>query len=162
MPTEPLGTLEAGKEYIFTTPLDHGFSYKLCNATHPDYDAKIEVGREFVEKAVRKARLELMGSNDLLLKVKELKSDLWLSIDAADKIVGCFTIGIASYPGGIGVFVESLAGEFDFPSLTSTIEDFYRKLNYTFVEIQGRRGWEKIMVPLGYKFANITLIKRLR
>jgi hypothetical protein len=162
MQMEQSGTQEAVKEFIFTTHLVRGLSYKLCNHAHPEFEYKVNVCRHLIYKAVEKANLAVVSAEDLIKKVKDVKSDLWLSLDAGDKIVGCFTIGVAAYPSAVGVFTESMAGTFDFPSLCEATEKFYKDLGFEFVEVQGRKGWEKVLAPLGYEFEHITLRKRLR
>ena len=54
-----------------------------------------------------------------------------------------------------------MGGKFDFNVITPVIADYYKKLGFKFFEMTGRKGWEKIMEPLGYEFKTITLRKKL-
>jgi len=51
--------------------------------------------------------------------------------------------------------------DFDFKNIVPKIEEYYKDLGYEFWEMTGRKGWEKVMAPLGYEFKTITLRKRL-
>ena len=162
MQMEQIGTQEAEKEFITTTHQEHGLSYKLCNLDHPRTVDKVDQCAGFIEQAVFKSGITIVTASDLVQKIKSKKSDLWLSVDNTGKIVGCMVVGVASYPSDTGVFVEALAGEFEFQDICKAAEEFYKDRGFAFVEIQGRKGWEKVLSGIGYQFSNITLIKRLR
>ena len=56
---------------------------------------------------------------------------------------------------------ETIGGEFDFKGITPIVEKYYKNLGYEFFQMIGRKGWEKVMQPMGYNFMNITICKRL-
>lgn len=155
------GTPEAEKEYTFTTPLEHGLSYKKLNNAHPQIYAKLAKCLDFVSQSVTR------GNNDgyftaeyLLKKFMSGCSDLWVSVQD-EEIVGCFLVGVADYPDQTGIISEATAGKFHFETMMPAVEDYYRKQGANFVEIPGRKGWERRFGPMGYELKNVTIVKRL-
>tara|TARA_R110002124_G_scaffold117394_2_gene274448 strand:- start:283 stop:768 length:486 start_codon:yes stop_codon:yes gene_type:complete len=161
MQTALAGTLAQEKEYTFTTPLEHGFSYNRVNRNHPDVHHKIADCIEFVSQSL------LRGGNEEYIKPEFLFnkfltgfSDMWVSLRDQD-IVGCLLIGVADYPEQTGIISESTGGKFHFETMMPALEDFYRKQGAKFVEIPGRKGWQRRFGTMGYKVKNVTITKRL-
>ena len=94
-------------------------------------------------------------------KIINKESDFWISTDGDDNIMGCLIIGFGQMPRGKGICAEAIEGKFDFYKLVPMLEKYYKKLGFNFFEMSGRKGWEKIMKPLGYEFKTITLRKKL-
>ena len=156
------GTPEAEKEYIFTTLLETGLSYKLVNANSPLLRKKLAECYSRIEHMVEKVKCEdLYTADDLIKKIINKESDFWISTDGDDNIMGCLIIGFGQMPRGKGICAEAIEGKFDFYKLVPMLEKYYKKLGFNFFEMSGRKGWEKIMKPLGYEFKTITLRKKL-
>lgn len=151
-----------GKEYIFTTPLDHGLSCKLVNRKNPDYKYKLSQCYEYLDKAVEKGgNKDLYTSDYIVTRVINGQNDFWISVDKDDNIIGCIIVEDQSYPLSPGVSVEALGGKFNFFAVVPMIEEYYKNLGYEFVEITGRKGWERKLHPIGYEFKNVNLRKKL-
>jgi len=157
------GTLNQGaREYIFTTPLQHGLSYKLVNPKSYLLKNKLKFCHKFFEKSVDRSKCsDLYTANDLAERVITNQSNLWVSVDKHEKIKGCLIIGFGEFPQSKGICAEAISGIFDFSILVPMLEKYYKAIGYEFFEMTGRKGWEKIMEPLGYEFKSITIRKRL-
>ena len=149
------------KEYTFITPLEHGLSYKRVNPEHTKFKFNLAHCWNFLEESIEKGNTDLIQVEDLVSRIKYGHSDLWVSSIESRKIVGCFVIGAAPYPQMIGVEAEAIAGKFNFKTMLPELEKYYKARGYKFVEMTGRKGWERVMKPLGYEFSNITIYKRL-
>jgi hypothetical protein len=156
------GTPEAEKEYIFTTPLEHGLSYKLVNHNSHLLMKKLGEGFEHIQKSIIKSNCsDIYDAEDIVKRVLNKQSDLWVSTDADNNTKGVLVIGFGQMPKGRIIGAEAMGGKFDFNVITPVIADYYKKLGFKFFEMTGRKGWEKIMEPLGYEFKTITLRKKL-
>ena len=104
----------------------------------------------------------MFNANDLINKVINKQSDLWISIDKDGDIKGCLIVGFGELPRGKIVTVEAMSSE-SLGSIAALpfLEKYYKELGFKFFEIAGRKGWEKVMKPLGYDFKNITIRKSL-
>ena len=153
--------MEQEKEYTFTTPLVHGLSCKRVNPDHAEFNFKLTHCWDFLEKSVERGNADLIQVEDLVSRVTKGHSDLWVSTDESGDIVGCFIIGTAPYPQITGIEAEAIAGRFNFKTMLPEVEKYYKKCGYKFFEMTGRRGWERVMKPLGYEFSTITIYKRL-
>jgi|TARA_Y100000310_G_scaffold336543_1_gene421387 hypothetical protein len=150
------------KGYTFTTPLEHGLSYNKVNPKRQDFRKIVSDCWKYIEAGIdRGGSKEFINTEYLVKKVLDKESDLWVSEDRGGSIRGCFVIGAAPYPEETGILAESIGGEFDFEVVTPIVEKHYKELGYKFFEMTGRKGWEKVMKPLGYNFMNITMYKRL-
>ena len=149
------------KEYTFTTPLEHGLSYKRVNADHPEFKFNLAHCWDFIERSVAEGNPDLVQTEDVVDRIINRQSDLWVSTDESGDIVGCFVIGAAPYPRSKGIYTEALAGKLIFMDFIPKVENFYKQFGYEFSEIIGRKGWERRLKPLGYNFSNITIYKRL-
>ena len=156
------GTLnQEEKEYTFTTPLEHGLSCKQVNSSHANFKKIVAQCWDYIDSGVsRGGSKEFISTEYIVQKVLSGDSDLWVSVDAEGNTVGCFVIGAAPYPEKTGIFAETIGGKFDFKYMTPVVEKFYKKCGYEFFEMTGRKGWERVMKPLGYKLMNITMYKR--
>ena len=156
------GTPEAEKEYIFTTPLEHGLSYKLVNHNSHLLMKKLADGFDHIEKSIIKSNCsDIYDAADIVKRVVNKQSDLWVSTDSGNNAKGVLVIGFGDMPKGRIIGAEAMGGKFDFNVITPVIADYYKKLGFKFFEMTGRKGWEKIMEPLGYEFKTITLRKKL-
>lgn len=150
------------KEFTFITPLDHGYSYKLANPHHAGFRDLVVSCLEYYERSIKRSNnSDYIGPVDFALSALEKQSDFWITVDSTEKLLGIFQLSKAEYPKSTGVYVEALAGEFNFEHGLPMIEDYYRTLGYQFVELQGRRGWERKLKPNGYIYKTTTIIKRL-
>jgi len=162
MQMEQVGTQEVAKEFTFITPLDHGYSYKLANPHHAGFRDLVVSCLEYYERSIKRSNnSDYIGPVDFALSALEKQSDFWITVDSTEKLLGIFQLSKAEYPKSTGVYVEALAGEFNFEHGLPMIEDYYRTLGYQFVELQGRRGWERKLKPNGYIYKTTTIIKRL-
>jgi len=157
------GTPEAEeKEYIFTTPLVHGLSYKLLKKNSNLLKEKVVQCYKYLDKVIEKIDCgDIYNTDDLVKQVVSGKSDLWISVDKNDKIKGCLIIGVIAYPQLLGVSAEAVGGKFDFYKLVPMLEKHYKNLGYEFFEMTGRKGWIRKMEPLGYTLKTVTIRKRL-
>ena len=150
------------KEFTFITPLDHGLSYKLANPHHADFRDLVVSCLEYYERSIKRSNnSDYIGPVDFALSALEKQSDFWITVDSTGKLLGIFQLSKAEYPKSTGVYVEALAGEFNFEHGLPMIEDYYRTLGYQFVELEGRRGWERKLKPNGYTYKTTTIVKRL-
>ena len=163
MLTELAGTPEVQeKEYTFTTPLVHGLSYKKVNPEGKTFRKIVSDCWKYIESGIEHSGSEELISTEYLVKsILSRESDLWVSDDKNGTIRGCFVIGAAPYPKETGIIAETIGGEFNFKVITPIVEQHYKNLGYKFFQMSGRKGWEKVMQPMGYKFMNITIHKRL-
>ena len=163
MLTEVHGILDQEKEFILEIPLEHGLNYKFVNYKHNSLFSKLSKCYDYFEKTVQRSLCsDIYNANDLVKRVVKGTSDLWIAYDKDEEIKGCFVIGFAYYPQATGILTEAMsADDFDFKNAVPKIEEYYKELGYKFSEMTGRRGWEKVMAPLGYEFKTITLRKRL-
>ena len=150
------------KEFIFTTPLEYGLSYKLVNNNSIVVLKYLTECLEYLKNTIEKGNVDyLYNAEDLADRVIKKASDLWLSVDKKDNIKGCVVIGFCFYPRTKGILAEAVGGEFDFSELIPVLEKYYKDIGYDFFEMTGRKGWERKMKPLGYDFKYITLRKNL-
>ena len=150
------------KEFTFITPLDHGLSYKLANPHHAGFRDLVVSCLEYYERSIKRSNnSDYIGPVDFALSALEKQSDFWITVDSTEKLLGIFQLSKAEYPKSTGVYVEALAGEFNFEHGLPMIEDYYRTLGYQFVELEGRRGWERKLKPNGYTYKTTTIVKRL-
>ena len=165
MLTEVHGILDQEKEFILEIPLEHGLNYKIVNYKHNSLFSKLSKCYDYFEKTVQRSLCsDIYNANDLVKRVVKGTSDLWIAYDKNKKIKGCFIIGFAYYPQCTGILAEAMgtdSPDFDFKNIVPKIEEYYKDLGYEFWEMTGRKGWEKVMAPLGYEFKTITLRKRL-
>ena len=163
MLTEVHGILDQEKEFILEIPLEHGLNYKFVNYKHNSLFSKLSKCYDYFEKSIQRSLCsDIYNANDLVKRVVKGTSDLWIAYDKDEEIKGCFVIGFAYYPQATGILTEAMsADDFDFKNAVPKIEEYYKELGYKFSEMTGRRGWEKVMAPLGYEFKTITLRKRL-
>jgi hypothetical protein len=162
MQMEQVGTQEVAKEFTFITPLDHGYSYKLANPHHAGFRDLVVNCLEYYERSIKRSNnSDYIGPVDFALSALEKQSDFWITVDSTEKLLGIFQLSKAEYPKSTGVYVEALAGEFNFEHGLPMIEDYYRTLGYQFVELEGRRGWERKLKPNGYVYKTTTIVKRL-
>mgnify|MGYP003147150497 CR=1 FL=1 len=149
------------KGYTFTTPLEHGLSYKRVNSKHTDFKPTLGHCWKFIERSAETGNEDLVRAGDIAKHVLKGESDLWVSTDESGEVVGCVVIGAATYPSKTGICAEAIGGKFDFNILVPMLEKFYKSCGYEFFEMTGRKGWERKMKPLGYIFSNTTIYKRL-
>lgn len=117
---------------------------------------------EYIENSTERNNTDVIQAVDIIQRVVDKVSDLWVTIDSEKgEIVGCFVIGAAAYPQSTGINAEAIGGKFNFPDIVPIVEKYYKALGYEFFEMTGRKGWEKVMAPLGYKLTSITVYKRL-
>jgi hypothetical protein len=162
MQMEQVGTQEVAKEFTFITPLDHGLSYKLANPHHAGFRDLVVSCLEYYERSIKRSNnSDYIGPVDFALSALEKQSDFWITVDSTEKLLGIFQLSKAEYPKSTGVYVEALAGEFNFEHGLPMIEDYYRTLGYQFVELEGRRGWERKLKQNGYNYKTTTIVKRL-
>lgn len=162
MQTGQAGTPVAEKEYIYTTPGVRGLSYRLLNPKHSGFKRKVVFCQDLIEQSIKRANnAEYIDTADLVNKVLQGQSDMWLSVGKDEETKGCFLVAVAQYPKSVGIFSEATAGKFNFDDMFPKVEQFYKELGYQFVEISGRKGWERVLKPMGYQLKNITIVKRL-
>ena len=149
------------KEYTFTTQLEHGLSYKKVNPNSSELKFNLAHCWEFLKKSTENGNTDLVQVEDIVNRVIDRSSDLWVSTDESGDIVGGLVIGAAPYPRSKGIFAEAIGGKFRFEILVPMLEKHYKQYGYEFFEMTGRKGWERVMKPLGYSFSNITIYKRL-
>jgi len=157
------GTQVPEKEFTFTTPVAHGLSYKICNPDHKDFKTKVAQCWDYVEASAKRGGPSgRITAEDLVKRVLNRQSDLWVCVsEQTGEIKGSFTISEANYPRDKGIFSESCGGEFVFTDMFPMVEEFYKGRGYTFVEVVGRKGWERELGPLGYKLEYISIHKRI-
>ena len=152
----------AEKEYTFTTPLEHGLSYKKVNSKHDDFKKTVAQCWDYVDSGMlRGGSKELISTEYIINKVLSSDSDLWVSLDEGGDTVGCVVIGAAPYPEKTGIFAGTIGGKVDFNIVVAWLVKYYKNCGYEFFEMTGRRGWERAMKPLGYEYMNTTIYKRL-
>ena len=151
----------AEKEYTFTTPLEHGLSYRRVSRNDPNFENILAHSWDYIETGLIKGGSKFVNTEYLIKKVMEGDSDLWISESTTGKLKGGLLIGDATYPVARGIIAESIGGEFDFNILVPMLKKHYKSCGYEFFEMTGRKGWERKMKPLGYEYMNTTIYKRL-
>jgi hypothetical protein len=157
------GTPDQEKEFILEIPLEHGLNYRFVNYKHSSLFLKLSKCYGYFEKSIHGSRCsDIYNANDLVKRVTKGTSDLWITYNKDEDIQGCFVMGFAHYPQSSGIITEAMsANNFDFENAIPKIEEYYKELGYEFSEMTGRKGWEKVMAPLGYEFKSVVLRKRL-
>lgn len=88
---------------------------------------------------------------------------LWVVFDETPQnMLGAFTIRVKSYPAGTSLCGEHLGGErLDewADRLFEIMENYARDLGIKNLELIGRRGWEKILKPKGWK-SNLVIFEK--
>ena len=131
----------------------HGLSCKLVNRKDPNYKYKLSQCYKYLDKAVEKGgNKDLYTSDYIVSRVLAAQND---------EIVGCIIVEDKSYPLSPGVSVEALGGSFNFLIVVPMIEEYYKNLGYKFVELTGRKGWERKLQPLGYEFKSVIIRKKI-
>ncbi len=162
MQTELVGTPEAEKVYTFSTLPVHGLSYRKVNPKSKNFKTIVGQCWEYIENSTDRNNTDVIKAVDIIQRVVDKVSDLWVTIDSEKgEIVGCFVIGAAAYPQSTGINAEAIGGKFNFPDIVPIVEKYYKALGYEFFEMTGRKGWEKVMAPMGYELTSITVYKRL-
>jgi hypothetical protein len=158
---EQVGIQVQEKEFTFTTPQVHGLSYKLLNPKSKQFKANLAKCYNFIDRSAKASHSVYNLPTDTLVKrCIEQHCDTWVST-RDDKIVGCFTVGVAVYDDNYGINIESTSGKFVYEDVVPTVEKFYKELGYKFVEISGRKGWERVFKPLGYNLSRIIIHKEI-
>ena len=148
------------KEYIFTIPAERGLSYSKVNRYHSTRVDIVDKCWDFINKSVSKGNIDLINTEDITSRILENISDLWVSIKD-EKIVGCFVVGVIAYPRANVINFEAISGKFNFKYALPRVEEHYRSLGYKYSQMIGRKGWTRVMEPLGYTPMNTTIFKRL-
>ena len=156
MQMELLGTPEQEKAFIFTIPAERGLSYNKINSK---YKYKILLVRNFIDKSVSKGNRDLIDTEDIAKRVINSISDLWISTDKDSNIMGCFVVGILAYPRADVINFEAISGKFHFKYALPKVEEHYKSLGYDNFQMIGRKGWAKVMKPLGYSPSSSTIFK---
>jgi hypothetical protein len=158
---EQVGTQVQEKEYIFTTQEVRGLSYRLLNPRSQRFKNNLAQCYKFIDRSAKASHSTYDLPTDKLVKrCIEQHCDTWVSIKD-NKIVGCFTVGVAMYGDNYGINIESTSGKFVYQDVVPAVENFYKKLGYKFVEISGRKGWERVFKPLGYNLSKIIIHKEI-
>ena len=85
---------------------------------------------------------------------------MWVSVEG-QSIVGCLLIGVASLSRTDRNYLRINGGKFHFETMMPALEDYYRKQGAKFVEIPGRKGWQRRFGNMGYKVKSVTIVKEL-
>jgi len=162
MQTELAGTQVQEKEYTFTTPLEHGLSYKLLNTESREFKKNLIKCYNLIDMSAKKSHtVYALPTHEMFRRCLEKECDIWISTDADNNIVGCCTIGVATYGPIFGINLESTSGKWVRKHVMPIVENYYKNLGFTFVEISGRKGWERALRHMGYKLSKITIHKEL-
>ena len=100
---------------------------------------------------------------DVYTDIMKGHQTLWVVFDDTDdSMIGAFTIRVKQYPVGQALCGEHLGGErltewSD--NLFEIMESYARDLGITKLELIGRRGWEKILRPKGWK-ASLAIFEK--
>jgi hypothetical protein len=160
MQMELLGIPALEKEYTFIIPAEHGLSYKKVNRSSNKRAEVLAQCIEYIDKSASRGNRELMDTEDIVKRVTDGITDLWISVED-EEIVGCFIVGVLAYPKADVINFEAISGKFDFEYGLPKVEEHYNTLGYKYSQMIGRKGWVKVMEPLGYTTMNTTLFKRL-
>jgi|TARA_R110000744_G_scaffold5856_3_gene20650 hypothetical protein len=162
MQTALAGTQDQEKEYTFTTPLEHGLSYRLLNPESQEFRKTLVSCYDLIDMSAKKSHaIYDLPTYEMLRRCLENKCDVWVSVDAGSNIVGCCTIGVETYGPISGINLESTSGKWVRRHVMPIVENYYKNLGFTFVEISGRKGWERALSHMGYKLSKITIHKEL-
>lgn len=119
------------------------------------------VVRPLLEKALR-FQVYPVDVNDILNGLINRKAQLWLIYEGDLDIIGAFTSAIDDYHGTLIARIEHLGAERSdewMHILVNTFESWCRDVGVKYIEVPGRRGWEKIVKPHGYS-ADIVIYKK--
>jgi hypothetical protein len=121
-----------------------------------------DVAFQLFSKSFEYSALKI-SPEDVYEDVMRGNQSLWLVFeDEPFLVIGAFTIRVKSYPAGHALAGEHLGGErlsewAD--QLFQIMEQYARDLNISHLELIGRRGWEKILKPKGWK-ANLVIFEK--
>lgn len=91
---------------------------------------------------------------DVVADLQSGNQTLWIAFDETD-IIGCTTISITQYPGGVkALCYEHLGGSNIKAWLAEghkVLSEYARDLGCTRLECQGRSGWKPFLEELGYR-----------
>lgn len=94
--------------------------------------------------------------NDLM----EDKKLLWILVDENDTIKVALTTSVEDYPGVRALRVGFAGGE-DFLNnlepMRKAIKEFGASVGCTKLEVLGRKGWERVLTPMGFKFSYLCM-----
>lgn len=159
MQMELLGTPEQEKAFIFTIPAERGLSYNKINSKYKYKILLVSQCWNFIDKSVSKGNRDLIDTEDIAKRVINSISDLWISTDKDSNIMGCFVVGILAYPRADVINFEAISGKFHFKYALPKVEEHYKSLGYDNFQMIGRKGWAKVMKPLGYSPSSSTIFK---
>lgn len=114
----------------------------------------------FFEEAIEKTKSPLT-TGDLRRDVLSGDRQLWVIRD--DEIVAAFLTHInTSYGVSYGVIAfAGGSGHEDWVEIVEPVSDWLRCEGAQFLEIIGRKGWERPLKKYGFEFAEIKLRKKL-
>jgi hypothetical protein len=161
MQTALAGTPVAEKEYIFITPQVHGLSYKLLDHSCKGFKEVVGKCWKHIEASINRNNPDLVEPEDIVLNLLKGASHIWVSFDNDGEVAGCLIMTMVKYPRRSGVMSEAAGGKFIIEDIYPIFEKFYKDRKLGFIQITGRKGWDRVMKPSGYKLDHITLYKRL-
>lgn len=161
MQTEQDGIPDQEKAFIFTIPAERGLSYSKINSKYKYKILLVSQCWHLLDKSVSKGNRDLIDTEDIAKRVINSVSDLWISTNEKNEIVGCFVVGIIAYPRADVINFEAISGKFHFKYALPKVEEHYKSLGYTNFQMIGRKGWAKVMKPLGYSPSSSTIFKRI-
>lgn len=124
--------------------------------------------RPLFEKAV--AFNGYTTSDDYLKHIEDKSHQLWIKLSEDREIIFYFMTTITEKLSGDRVLtVSSLASYDDNKNLSNEfaeevldeLDNFAFMNNCKSIQIEGRRGWKKILSPYGYKETSVTLTKKV-
>ena len=160
MQMEQYGIPEQEKVFTFSIPAERGLSYKKVNREYKNKFLVLSECWDFIDKSVAKGDRELVDTEDIVKRVLNNISDLWISVKDGD-VVGAFVVGVIAYPKADVINFEAISGKFNFKYALPKVEDHYISLGYKHFQMIGRKGWQKVMSSQGYIPKSTTIFKKV-
>ena len=144
MQMEQYGIPDQEKVFTFSIPAERGLSYKKVNREYKNKFLVLSECWDFIDKSVAKGDRELVDTEDIVKRVLNNISDLWIAYPKADVIN-----------------FEAISGKFNFKYALPKVEDHYISLGYKHFQMIGRKGWQKVMSSQGYIPKSTTIFKKV-
>ena len=130
--------------------------YKLKQVTHTDeiVDNHVKIG-EYLDKVLPKA--PEVNRESVIANIESGKSQLWLA--TSEELVGIVVTTLVVYPTTKRLLIHLLGGKDvkQWVHLISEIEEWSKSKGLDGIEIQGRKGWTKLLPD--YSCERVLMIK---
>jgi len=99
-------------------------------------------------------------------EIQKGHQQLWIYVNDESEMIGAWTTRVFETPSKKLVEVFAVGGSNiltreNTREVMSMVEEFGKKNGCSVVQISGRRGWKKVLAPLGYEEKSIVIEKEI-